>query len=392
MLTRPAPAQAQQASRTTTVPAVLQSRPRVSCQVATQEAPSQMSAAPKNVRTAVMGASGYTGEEVVRLLSLHPTFAVSALTADSQAGKAFSDIYPHLVTATQVPTMVKIADVDWSEIDAAFCCLPHATTQEVIKSLPQHVKVVDLSADFRLQNVDTYREWYGGEHKAPELQREAVYGLTEIYREEIKNARLIANPGCYPTSVQLPLYPLLAAGLIQHEDIIVDAKSGVSGAGRSAKVNLLYTEIAEGINSYGVTKHRHMPEIEQGLSDAAKTDVTISFTPHLMPMTRGMQSTIYVKLAGGATVDELRTALKTRYDAEPFVTVLGEGVIPHTRYVRGSNHVHISVFPDRLKGRAIVICVLDNLVKGASGQAIQNLNLISGIPETTGLLQAAMFP
>ncbi|KAK9834245.1 hypothetical protein WJX84_005092 [Apatococcus fuscideae] len=397
VFSRPTCLHSQQATGTVRAPA--HHRSSVTCQVATQEAQQEASSTssalgggPKTVRTAVMGASGYTGEEVVRLLSLHPMFAVSALTADSQAGKAYSDIYPHLVTATKVPNLVKIADVDWNDIDAAFCCLPHATTQEVIASLPSHLKIVDLSADFRLQNVDTYREWYGGEHKAPKLQQEAVYGLTEIYREEIKKARLIANPGCYPTSVQLPLYPLLAAGLIQTEDIIVDAKSGVSGAGRSAKVNLLYTEIAEGINSYGVSAHRHMPEIEQGLTDAAKVDVTISFTPHLMPMTRGMQSTIYVKLAGGATIDELRTALKNRYDQEPFVTVLPEGTVPHTRYVRGSNHVHMSVFPDRLKGRAIIICVLDNLVKGASGQAIQNLNLISGIPETTGLLQAAMFP
>jgi N-acetyl-gamma-glutamyl-phosphate reductase len=343
-------------------------------------------------RIAVLGASGYTGEEVIRLLALHPSFRATVLTGESQAGKAFSDVYPHLVTATDVPKLVKIGDVNWDTVDAAFCCLPHATTQETLAQLPRHIKVVDLSADFRLRDVKEYAEWYGGEHKAQELQKEAVYGLTEIYRDEVKTARLVANPGCYPTSVQLPLYPLLQAGLITNEDIIIDAKSGVSGAGRSAKQNLLYTEIAEGINSYGVTKHRHMPEIEQGLSEAAGKDVTVSFTPHLMPMSRGMQSTIYVRMAEGVSVDDLRKHLKDRYDGETFVHVLDAGQIPHTRHVRGSNYNLISVFADRLSNRAIIISVLDNLVKGAAGQALQNLNLMMGLPEETALLQQAMFP
>eukprot|EP00891_Asterochloris_glomerata_P004568 jgi/Astpho2/4568/fgenesh1_pm.00067_%23_31_t len=346
----------------------------------------------KTQRIAVLGASGYTGEEVVRLLALHPSFKATALTGESQAGKSFAEVYPHLVTATDVPTLVKIADVDWDNVDAAFCCLPHATTQETLAQLPKHIKVVDLSADFRLRDVNQYAEWYGGEHKAKELQKEAVYGLTEIYRDQVKGARLVANPGCYPTSVQLPLYPLLQSRLIEKDDIIIDAKSGVSGAGRSAKVNLLYTEIAEGINSYGITKHRHMPEIEQGLSEAAGSDVTISFTPHLMPMTRGMQSTCYVKLAQGATVDQLRQKLQDKYADEPFVHILKAGQVPHTRYVRGSNYNHIGVFADRLPGRAIIISVLDNLVKGAAGQALQNLNVMMGVPEETGLLQQAMFP
>lgn len=343
-------------------------------------------------RIAVLGASGYTGEEVIRLMALHPTFAATVLTGESQAGKSFSDVYPHLRTATDVPTLVKIADVNWDEVDAAFCCLPHATTQETLAQLPKHIKIVDLSADFRLRNVDTYAEWYGGEHKAKELQKEAVYGLTELHRDEVKSARLVANPGCYPTSVQLPLVPLLKAGLITKEDIIIDAKSGVSGAGRSAKQNLLYTEIAEGINSYGVTKHRHMPEIEQGLSEAAGSDVLISFTPHLMPMTRGMQSTCYVKMANGVDVQQLRQRLEEQYADETFVHVLPAGQIPHTRHVRGSNFTYISVFPDRLPGRAIIIAVLDNLLKGAAGQAMQNLNIMMGQPEETALMQQAMFP
>lgn len=343
-------------------------------------------------RVAVLGASGYTGAEVVRLSAGHPGIKIAALTGEKQAGKNFSDVFPHLLTCADAGALVKIADVDFDQIDAVFCCLPHATTQQIIKALPKDLKIVDLSADFRLRDVDTYAQWYGGEHAAPELQKEAVYGLTELTRPQVKKARLVANPGCYPTSVQLPLVPLLEKGLISKDDIIIDAKSGVSGAGRSAKESNLYTEIAEGINAYGVSSHRHMPEIEQGLADAAGADVRVSFTPHLMCMTRGMQSTMYVKLAGGATPDTLRAELEARYASEPFVKILPKGAVPHTRHVRGSNFCFVNVFPDRLPGRAIVISVIDNLVKGASGQAMQNLNLLMGYPETTGLMQLAMFP
>lgn len=224
------------------------------------------------------------------------------------------------------------------------------------------------------------------------MQKEAIYGLTEVYREEIKKGRLIANPGCYPTSIQLPLIPLLRKKLITTEDIIIDAKSGVSGAGRSAKEANLFTEVAEGINAYGVSRHRHMPEIEQGLTEAAGRDVLVSFTPHLMPMSRGMCSTIYVRMAPGVTVDDLRAAMTEAYQGEKFVRVLGKGAVPHTRHVRGSNFNLISVAPDRLPGRAIVLSVIDNLVKGASGQALQNMNLIMGMPEETALMQQAMFP
>jgi len=339
-----------------------------------------------------LGASGYTGAEVVRLLALHPFFKVTTLTGDSKAGRKFSDVFPHLLTATDAPNLVKIADVDWNGIDGAFCCLPHATTQEVLAGLPQNIKVVDLSADFRLKNVQTYAEWYGGEHKAPELQKEAVYGLTELAREAVTRARIVANPGCYPTCVQLALVPLLERGLISTEDIVIDAKSGISGAGRSAKQNLLYCEATEGVNAYGVGKHRHMPEIEQGLAEASGKDVKVSFTPHLMPMSRGMETASYVKLESGATVDDLRAALVEKYADEPFVHVLEPGCAPHTHHVRGTNFCHINVFEDRIKGRAIVLSVIDNLVKGASGQAIQNMNLLFNLPETTGILQQALYP
>lgn len=371
------------------------SRGSLKCRATVATAPATKTDVPKKgevARIAVLGASGYTGAEVVRLTALHPGIKVTALTGEKQAGKPFSDVFPHLVTATNVPKLVKIDDVDYSQVDAIFCCLPHATTQEVIKKLPTHLKIVDLSADFRLRDPASYAEWYGHAHAAVDLQKEAVYGLTELYRDQVKAARLLANPGCYPTCSQLALYPLVKAKLVLPDDIIIDAKSGVSGAGRAAKESNLYCEIAEGINSYSVGKHRHMPEIEQGLSEAAGQPVKVSFTPHLINMSRGMQCTSYVKLAPGVSVDDLRAHLAKAYESEFFVKVLDKGVIPHTRHVRGTNFCLMNVFEDRLPGRAVVISVIDNLVKGASGQGLQNLNLMLGYPETTALQQLATFP
>ncbi len=345
----------------------------------------------KQIKVAILGASGYTGAELVRLLALHPAFKIAAMTGDRKAGQPMAAVFPHLATLT-LPDLVSIDQVDFTTVDAVFCCLPHGTTQEVIAALPANVRIVDLSADFRLFDVDTYAQWYGHEHRAPALQKEAVYGLTEIEREKIAKARLVANPGCYPTSVQLPLIPLLAQGLISAEDIVIDAKSGVSGAGRSAKEANLFTEVTEGIHPYGIASHRHAPEIEQGLTDAAGKPVLVTFTPHLMPMSRGMLSTIYVKLTGGNSAPSLRTALSEHYKGEAFVKILPEGVTTATRNVRGSNFCLINVFDDRVPGRAIITSVIDNLVKGASGQALQNMNLMFGLPETLGLEQQPMFP
>jgi len=351
-----------------------------------------MKASGEKANIAVLGASGYTGSEIVRLLSVHPQMQISHLTANSNAGKKFDTVYPQHMNLKNLPTLIKNDEVDYKGVDAVFCCLPHGATQEIVAGLPAGTKVVDLSADFRLRDPEEYAKWYGAPHAALDLQKEVAYGLTELNREAVKKARVVANPGCYPTTVQLPLVPLLQAGLIKTEDIIIDAKSGVSGAGRGAKVSNLYCEIAEGINSYGVGKHRHMPEIEQELSVAAGSPVRISFTPHLMPMTRGMQSTIYVKLEGDATAADLRALLQKQYESEPFVQVLDAGGIPHTRYVRGTNLCSIGVFEDALPGRAIILSCIDNLVKGASGQALQNMNLVLGMEETTGLLAQAMFP
>ncbi|MEX2199781.1 MAG: N-acetyl-gamma-glutamyl-phosphate reductase, partial [Dongiaceae bacterium] len=286
----------------------------------------------------------------------------------------------------------KIDEVDWSGIDLAFCGLPHGTTQAVIAALPPGVRVVDLSADFRLADIASYAEWYGHEHRAPDLQREAVYGLSELHREAIRPARLVANPGCYPTSAQLPLVPLIEAGLIDADDIIIDAKSGVSGAGRDAKQGSLYTEVTEGIHAYGIASHRHVPEIEQGLSQAAGRPIRVNFTPHLMPMSRGILATIYVRLRENGGAAALRECLAARYRDEPFVALLPEGQAPATRHVRGANHCLINAFDDRVKGRAIVISAIDNLVKGASGQAVKNINLMAVFAVTMALDQKPLFP
>jgi N-acetyl-gamma-glutamyl-phosphate reductase len=344
------------------------------------------------LRIAILGASGYTGAELIRLLLRHPAAEIRAMTADRNAGQTIDQIFPQF-GGRDLPRLVKIEDVEWSGIDYAFCCLPHRTTQEVVAKLPSNVRVLDISADFRLFDVATYAKWYGHDHQAPDLQKEAVYGLTELAREAIRKARLVACPGCYPTSAILPLAPLLEAGKIDAEaGIIIDSKSGVSGAGRAAKEASLFCEVSEGIHAYGVANHRHMPEIEQELSRAAGHPITVNFTPHLMPMSRGILSTIYVRLKGGATPDSLRETIAKRYAGEPFVRVVPKGVSPATRHVRGSNHCLIGVFPDRLPGRAIVLSVIDNLVKGASGQALQNMNLVAGLPETTALEQEPLFP
>ena len=348
-------------------------------------------AAANKLRIGILGASGYTGAELLRLLARHPGVEVRLLTADRQAGKPLSDIFPHLGTL-ELPVPVKIEAVDWSGIDLLFCCLPHGTTQEVIAGLPRELRVVDLSADFRLADIESYAQWYGHAHRAPELQKEAVYGLTELARVAVAGARLVANPGCYPTSAQLPLVPLLESGEISADDIIIDAKSGVSGAGRDAKQANLYAEVTEGIHAYGIASHRHAPEIEQGLRQAAGRTVTVNFTPHLMPMSRGILASIYVRLANGSTADSLRATLVRKYAGEAFVRVLPAGQAPATRHVRGSNHCLIGVFADRVRGRAILVSVIDNLVKGASGQAVQNMNLMAGWAETTGLEQQPMFP
>jgi N-acetyl-gamma-glutamyl-phosphate reductase len=344
----------------------------------------------------ILGASGYTGAELVRLLLRHPKVELSLLTADRKAGQTMGEVFPQFAPY-DLPNLVSIESVDWAKaaLDLVFCALPHATTQKVLKDLLEKApdtRVVDLSADFRLEDPAAYAKWYGHEHHAPELQKEAVYGLVEVYRREIRKARLVANPGCYTTCAQLPLIPLLKAKAIEPDEIVVDAKSGVTGAGRSAKEEMLFTEVSEGFHAYGVGHHRHMSELDQEFSKAAGKEVIVSFTPHLVPMNRGLLSTIYVRGRRGKTAQELHEILSKAYEKEPFVHVLPFGKTPQTRHVRGSNMTYIGVVADRIAGRAIIVSALDNMTKGASGQAVQNMNAMFGFAEGTGIDQPAMFP
>jgi N-acetyl-gamma-glutamyl-phosphate reductase len=337
---------------------------------------------------AILGASGYTGAELVRLLATHPSFRIVALSADRKAGLPMAEVFPFL-RHLALPTLQKIDEIDFSKVDLCFCALPHATSQAVIAALPRNLKIVDLSADFRLRDPAAYQTWYGQPHSQPELQKEAVYGLTEFYRPEIAASRLVAGTGCNAATGQYAITPLIEAGVIDLDRIVIDLKAGVSGAGRSLKENLLHAELSEGTHTYSAGgKHRHLGEFDQEFSRAAGRPVRVQFTPHLLPMNRGILATVYLD-GDPATV---HTTLAARYAAEPFLQVLPFGALPSTRDVRGSNFVHIGVVGDRMPGRTVVVAVLDNLTKGSSGQAIQNANLMLEVKETAGLMLAPVFP
>jgi N-acetyl-gamma-glutamyl-phosphate reductase len=345
----------------------------------------------KTIRAAVLGASGYTGADMIRLAALHPAIRITTLIAKGHAGQTLAQVFPHLASLA-LPALVSPEEADWEEVDVVFGGLPHGTAHSEIGKLPKRVKVIDMSADFRLHDAGAYAEWYGNAHSAPALLKDAVYGLTEHYRDKIAAARLVACPGCYPTAVLLALLPLVNAKLIDTSDIIIDAKSGVSGAGRSLKQNILFSEAGEGLSPYGIGNHRHVPEIEQELGLASGAAVTINFTPHLAPMSRGELCTCYVRMTGKIRAADLRKALGGAYAGSPFVHVVADGVTPATQHVRGSNFCHIGVFDDRIPGRAIVVSAIDNLVKGSAGQALQNFNVMYGLAETTGLEQLPLFP
>jgi N-acetyl-gamma-glutamyl-phosphate reductase len=341
------------------------------------------------LRIAILGASGYTGADLVRLALTHPRIEIAALAANAKAGQTMAQIWPHFAMYPALPTLVKAEAIDFSGIDAVFGCLPHAASAELLSTI-KGPRIIDISADFRLKDAAVYADWYGGAHPAPALLPDAVYGLTEFAREALPGARIVACPGCYPTAVLLALLPLVAAHAISADRISINALSGVTGSGRGLKEANLFSEVAEAVHPYGIGHHRHMPEMEQELSLRAGRAVTISFTPHLVPINRGELVTCIVDTPHGP--DYLREVLADAYAQEPFVHLLPEGVAPATRMVRGSNHTVINVFADRVPGRAIVIAAIDNLVKGSSGQAIQNFNLMFGLPETMGLEQAPLFP
>jgi N-acetyl-gamma-glutamyl-phosphate reductase len=337
---------------------------------------------------AILGASGYTGAELVRLIATHPSYRIVALSADRKAGLPMAEVFPFL-RHLDLPILQKIDEIDFSKVDLAFCALPHATTQAVVAALPRDLKIVDLSADFRLRDPEAYAKWYGQPHSQPQLQAEAVYGLTEFYRDDIAKARLVAGTGCNAAAGQYALRPLIAAGVIDLDRIVIDLKAGVSGAGRSLKENLLHAELSGGTHAYSAGgKHRHLGEFDQEFSLIAGRPVRVQFTPHLLPMNRGILASVYVD--GDPAV--VHATLAAAYAAEPFLKVLPFGSLPSTRDIAGSNFCHLGVVGDRMPGRAIVVSVLDNLTKGSSGQAIQNANLMLGVDETAGLMLAPVFP
>ena len=339
-------------------------------------------------KIAILGASGYTGAELVRLIAEHPNMDIVALAAERKAGMTMAQVFPHL-RHLDLPDLCKISEIDFAQVDLCFCALPHKTSQEVIRDLPNDLKIIDLSADFRLADPDEYEKWYGNPHIALKQQEEAIYGLTEFYREDIKEARLGAGTGCNAATGQYVLRPLISAGVIDLDDIVLDLKCAVSGAGRSLKENLLHAELSEGSNAYSVGgTHRHLGEFDQEFSKLAGRAVHVQFTPHLIPANRGILATTYVKGDPHSIYETLAKA----YADEPFIQMLPMGETPSTHHVRGSNFCHIGVVADRIERRALVIAALDNLTKGSSGQALQNANLMLGEDESLGLMMAPLFP
>jgi N-acetyl-gamma-glutamyl-phosphate reductase len=335
------------------------------------------------IRTAIIGASGYTGLELLKLLARHPHARISALVSRQTERTPISSVHPSLTGEIDLPlenlTPAQIAE----RAECVFSCLPHAASAEMCAQLlPLGVKVIDLSADYRLRDADVYQQWYAHKHPDPARLETAVYGLPELYREQIRGATLVANPGCYPTSAALALAPLLKAGLIAHEPIVIDSKSGVSGAGRDPKPHLHYPEANENFSAYGVGSHRHMPEIDQTLSDFSPQPVAVIFTPHLVPMTRGILSTCYAEPTRDVSTDELNATLRKFYEHEPFVHVTDQ--LPTVRDVAHTNRCHLAA--RRVRGHVLVVSVIDNLIKGAAGAAVQNFNLLYNWPETTALM------
>jgi len=336
---------------------------------------------------------GYTAAELLRLMAGHDELETVMITSTENIALGMAEIYPHLRAFTRLRCEATDLQTIKEKCQAVFLALPHGLSVPIVKELSAAgVKCVDLGADFRLKDSRIYEKYYESVHMAPEMLAGAVYGLPEIYRDKIKKAAIVANPGCYPTSAILPLAPLLKTGVVENHGIIVDSKSGVSGAGKALKASSHFCEVNEGIKAYGLGTHRHGPEIDQELSLAAGEAVEMIFTPHLVPMNRGILSTCYCRLRPGAKSKQVREVLENFYINEYFVDILPEGVWPHTKWVYGSNFVQIGVYADEDSGRVILVSALDNLCKGASGQAIQNLNLMLGMEETKGLSFAGVHP
>ena len=344
------------------------------------------------LKVAVIGASGYTGVELLRILVGHPEVEICAVTSRQHEGLPINQLFPSLSGFCELRCeTLDVASIA-QRADLVFTALPHKTAMEVVPGfLDSGCKVVDLSADYRLKDQDIYEKWYQ-QHSSPELFADAVYGLPELYAEKLRSARLVANPGCYPTSVVLALAPLLEKHLIDPKSLIVDSKSGASGAGRGVKLGSLFCEVNEGFKAYGIASHRHTPEIEQELCRLAGCDIRLNFTPHLLPVNRGILSTCYADLLEDKTTEELIELYQHRYSGEDFIRVMPGGQLPNIAYVRGTNFCDIGLVSDQHTGRVIVVSAIDNLVKGAAGQAVQNMNIMYNLPETLGLGIVPIFP
>ena len=336
-------------------------------------------------KVGIIGATGYTGLELLRFLIHHPNIEIAALTSQKYAGVEIGQVFPALTDQIQIKCEELSAQRILEKTDFLFTAVPHKTAMEIVPIFHQKGKrIVDLSADFRLKDANIYEKWYQ-KHTAADLLPESVYGLPELHREEIRKAKIVGNPGCYPTGALIGLIPLVKNGLIAHEGIVVDSKSGVSGAGRDVVLESLFCEVNEGVKAYKVFAHRHTPEIDQELSQVARREIRVTFVPHLIPMDRGILSTLYVRLKKKMKTDELLNAFHDFYRGEPFVRIYPKGKLPNTKDVRGSNFCDIGVAVSEPDDRAVIVTAIDNLVKGASGEAVQNMNIMLGYPETMGL-------
>ena len=345
------------------------------------------------IKVGIIGATGYAGGELARILMGHKDAKIVWYGSRNYIDKKYADVYQNMFQIVDAKCLDDNMEELAKKADVIFTATPQGFCASVIsEAILADTKIVDLSADFRIKDVATYEKWYGIQHKSPQFIEEAVYGLCEINREDVKGARLVANPGCYTTCSILTAYPLAKEGLIDMSTLIIDAKSGTSGAGRGAKVGNLYCEVNENIKAYGVASHRHTPEIEEQLGYAAKEDVRISFTPHLVPMNRGILATEYATLTKQTTYEEVKAVYDKYYKEEKFIRVLDEGICPETKWVEGSNYVDINFKIDPWTNRIILMGAIDNLVKGAAGQAVQNMNLMFGLPESEGLELVPMFP
>lgn len=346
----------------------------------------------KKIQVGIVGGTGYTGVELLRLLANHPNADVKMITSRSEEGVSVADMYPNLRGVYDlhftVPDVVQL-----KTCDVVFFATPHGVAMSMAAELiAADVKVIDLAADFRIKDLSIWQQWYGQEHTGADLMQDVAYGLPEYYRDGIKQAKIIANPGCYPTSILLGILPLLKAGLIKPDSIIADGKSGVSGAGKGANVAMLGAEMSESFKAYSVAGHRHLPEMKEKLTEQIDTEVGLTFVPHLVPMVRGMESTLYATLAEDATQAELQTLYEEAYAGEAFVDVMPAGSLPETRMVKGSNMCRLAVYRPQGGQQVVITSVIDNLVKGASGQAVQNMNILFDLPEVTGLDQVALLP